>query len=133
MRMTLLLVGAAAIAGCAPTAPVQRTAEARAHLDQLLVGRVAGPPQSCIHQLRTRDMVTIDDDTVVFKVGSTYYRNDFRGEGCPSLSRGGSAMVTKSTGGERLCSGEIITIQDTASGMMLGGCSFGEFVPYRKV
>ena len=133
MRIGLLLIGAAAIVGCAPTAPVERTAEARAHLDQLLAGRVAGPPENCIHQLRTRDMVTIDDNTVVFKVGSIYYRNDFNGLGCNELGRPGAAMVTKSPMGDRLCNGEIITIRDTVNGMVLGACSFGQFVPYRKV
>ena len=131
MRIGLLLIGAAAVAGCAPAAPVERTAEAQTHLDKVLAGRVAGPPQNCLNQFRTRDMITIDDNTVLFKVGSTYYRNDFRSEGCSQLSRPGSAMVTKSPT-TQLCSGDIITINDTASGMMLGACSFGEFVPYRK-
>ena len=132
MRMGLLLVGAAAIAGCAPTAPVQRTAEARAHLDQLLAGRVAGPGEQCIHQLRSRDMVTIDDDTVVFRVGSINYVNNFDGKGCPHLARPGTAMVTRSPAGDRLCSGEIVTITDTVNGMVVGACSFGDFIPYRK-
>lgn len=133
MRIGLLFVGAAAVAGCAPTAPVERTAEARTHLDKVLAGRVAGPPQNCINQFRARDMITIDDNTVVFKVGSSYYRNDFRGTGCSQLSRPGAAMVTRTPSGTQLCSGDIVTVNDTASGMMLGSCAFGEFVPYRKV
>ena len=78
-------------------------------------------------------MITIDENTVFFKVGSTYYRNDFRGEGCSNLGRAGSTMVTKSPAGARFCDGETITINDSVSGMLLGVCSFGEFVPYRKV
>ena len=133
MRIGLLLVGAAAIAGCAPTAPIGRTPEAHAQLDRLLAGRVAGPPQACLHQLRSRDMITVDSNTVLFKVGSTYYRNDFNGQGCNNLGRPGAAMVTKSPAGDRLCSGEIVTVTDTVNGMVLGACSFGDFVPYRKV
>jgi hypothetical protein len=132
MRIGLLLVGAAAVASCAPAPPMARTAEAQSHLDHLLTGRVAGPAQSCLSQFRAEDMITIDENTVLFKVGSTYYRNDFRGNGCSNLGRPGSAMVTKSPVGTRFCSGEIVTINDTVSGMLLGTCLFGEFVPYRK-
>ena len=133
MRIGLLLVGATAIAGCATAPPpAERTAEARAHLDKVLAGRVAGPPQNCITQFRSNDMVTIDDNTVLFKTGSIYYRNDFRGEGCSQLSRPGAAMVTRNPTGSQLCSGDIVTVNDTASGMLLGACSFGQFVPYRK-
>ncbi len=78
-------------------------------------------------------MITIDDNTVVFKMGSTYYRNDFRGQGCSQLSRPGSRDGDEEPQRRQLCSGDIATINDTASGMMVGACSFGEFVPYRKV
>ena len=133
MRIGLLLVGAAAIAGCAPTAPpMERSVQARAHLDQLLAGRAAGSPQNCISQFGARDMITIDDNTVVFKQAGVYYRNDFRGEGCAELSRPGTALVTKSFSGGQLCSGEISTVRDTGNGNILGSCAFGPFVPYRK-
>ena len=133
MRIGLLLVGAAAVASCAPAPPMARTAEAQSHLDQLLTGRAAGPGQSCLTHFRAQDMITVDENTVLFKVGSTYYRNDFGGHGCSSLGRPGAAMVIKNPTGARYCSGEPITINDTVSGMLLGVCTFGEFVPYRKV
>ena len=131
MRMSLLLI-AAAIAGCAPVAPpMAQTPQARAHLDQLLAGRAAGPAQSCISRFGSNDMIVIDENTVLFKSGGTYYRNDFRGQGCSRLGSPGYAMVTKSFGSQ-LCSGEIVTVSDLHSGSLGGACSFGEFVPYRR-
>ena len=132
MRIGLLLVGAAALAGCAPTAPpMARSPDAAARLNQLLAGRVAGPPQNCISRFGANDMIVVDDNTILFKSGGTYYRNDFRGEGCSHLGRPGYALVTKSFGGTQLCSGEISTVRDTTNGIIVGSCAFGPFIPYR--
>lgn len=77
-------------------------------------------------------MVVIDDNTVVFKDGGTYYRNDFRGLGCSQLSSPFYALVTRHVGGTGLCSGDFADVVDTTTGAVMGSCVFGDFVPYTR-
>src|SRR5215210_1856632 len=85
MRSMSLLIMAAALGSCATGPEPARTAEAEAHLNTLLVGKVAAAPISCLPHYRSNDMVVIDDGTVVFKNGRTMYRNDFQGGSCSQL------------------------------------------------
>jgi hypothetical protein len=130
MRGLAIALIASALAACttAPE-PMTRSAEAEAHLNKLLAGRVAGRPVNCLSTWRSDNMVTIDDNTVVFKDGRRVYRNDFRGGSCSGLGRGHYAMVTKTTGSS-LCSGDIAQLVDFANGFTVGSCVLGEFVPY---
>ena len=76
-------------------------------------------------------MVVIDDNTVAFRhTGSRVYVNNFRND-CPRLGTGWYALVTKRTG-STLCSGEIAQVVDTSSGITVGSCVLGEFVPYTR-
>jgi hypothetical protein len=130
--ISLLLIGAA-LASCA-TAPPQptRTAKAQQQYDQLLAGKVAGAPQSCLAPYRSNDMVKIDDNTIAFKDGtSRVYINHMQG-GCSNLSGGPYALVTKSFGGSGLCRGDIAQVVDTLNHMAVGSCVFGDFVPYTR-
>ena len=131
MRNVSLLVIAAAVAGCttAPQ-PMSRTAKAEARLDRLLAGRQAGPAVDCVSTFRANDMITIDDNTVVFKDGARLYRNDFQGGSCSGLGSGNYAFVTKTFNGNRLCRGDIAKIQDVGNGTVVGSCVLGDFVPY---
>ncbi len=77
-------------------------------------------------------MVIIDDNTVVFRDSpSRVYRNDFRGYGCQNLGSGHYTLVTRSSG-PGLCSGDIAQVVDLGSGINVGSCVLGEFVPYVK-
>ena len=132
---SLLLIAAAGLAGCS-TAPDQIAAEnarAEAKLQQHLVGRVPGKPQDCLHPLRSQDMIRIDDDTLLFRDGSRrIYRNELSGS-CNGLASSNYALVTNSYGGNgRLCRGDIARMVDLTSGMTVGGCAIGEFVPYSR-
>jgi len=133
MRLIPLLAATAALGGCMYNnpQPVPRSPQAVAHLESLLAGRVAGPPVNCVQTYRADNMITIDDNTVVFKDGGTYYRNDFQGGGCPNLARGRAALVTR-TVGTGLCRGDIAQVLDTSTGMTIGSCVLGDFVPFRK-
>ena len=133
MRGISLLLMSAALANCAPT-PLQqeRTPQARAHLTDLLAGRSAQAPRACLSTFQADDMIIIDDNTVVFKDGGTYYRNDFRGLGCSQLSSPFYTMVTKHVGGAQLCSGDFADIRDTSTGAVVGSCVFGDFVAYPR-
>lgn len=130
MRCMSLLLLTAALGACTTGPQPGRSAEAEAHLQQLLAGKVAARPISCLAHYRSNDMVVIDDNTVVFKNGRTVYRNDFQGGACANLGRGFYALVTRTSGGLGLCRGDIAEILDTSSGMTVGSCVLGDFVPY---
>jgi hypothetical protein len=121
---------AAALASCAPVAPPEaRTPHAEARLQQVLAGKVPGPAMTCLPSHGTREMITIDDNTILFRRGQTVYRNDPVG-GCPGLASGFYALVTRSTG-SGLCRGDIAQVADLGTGMIVGSCALGDFVPYR--
>lgn len=131
--LSLLLIGAA-LTGACTTAPRETAlnAQAEARLTQLLAGRAAGPAQTCLSNYRADDMIRVSDDTVLFRDGSTLFRNDFDGLGCNNLGSGFYSMVTK-TSGSGLCRGDIVQIVDLSSGSTVGSCAFGDWVPYRRL
>lgn len=129
MRSMSLLFLTAALAACSTGPQPGRTARAQAQLDQLLAGKSPGKPISCLQHYGSNDMVVIDENTVVFKAGRTVYRNDFQGGTCDNLGQGAYALLTK-TSGSGLCRGDIGQIVDTHSGMTVGSCVLGDFVPY---
>ena len=130
--ISLLLIGAF-IVGCTTGAAEQpiRTADKQRQYDQLLAGKVAGAPVSCLPTFRQDDMVVIDDSTVAFRQGSSRtYVNHMQG-GCSNLG-GGYALVTRSFGGSQLCRGDIAQVVDLANRMTVGSCVFGDFIPYAR-
>ena len=71
MRMILLAAAATSLAGCQTTdsPPEQRSAQAQATYDRMLADKTAGRPAKCLPQIRSNDMVVIDDDTILYRVG----------------------------------------------------------------
>lgn len=132
MRSMSLLLLAGTVGACAPVEPVARTPQAEAHLQQLLSGRIPAPPLACLADYRSNDMVVIDDSTVLFRDGRTVYRNDFQGGTCNHLGSGFYALLTRRVGGIGLCRGDIAEVIDTGTGMTVGSCVIGDFVPYTK-
>jgi hypothetical protein len=131
MRGTLVLLVMASLGACATGAQPSRSAQDENHLQKLLAGRVAGQPIACIPDHSANDMVVIDDRTILYRDGRTYYRNDFNGGACENL-RIGNALVTKRFGGTGLCRGDIAQVVDFSSGFTVGTCQMGDFVPYTK-
>jgi hypothetical protein len=130
----LFLLASAGLAGCS-TAPHQATTnpQAEAKLQQHLAGKVAGKGQDCLPTFRSNDMIRIDEDTVLFRDGSSrIYRNETNGS-CNGLGSPNYALVTNSFGSSgRLCRGDIARMVDISSGMAVGSCVIGEFVPYTR-
>jgi len=133
MRSMSLLLLAAAVSSCSTVPPEPRSARAEAHLQTMLSGRVANQPMTCLPHYRADNMVVIDDNTVLFRNGRTVYRNDFQGGTCSRLGSGFYALLTRSSGGTGLCRGDIAEVVDTTSGMQVGSCVLGDFVPYTRV
>lgn len=127
---SLLLLGAAALGACAQVPPPAPNIEAQAELQQLLANKVAGQPVACLPPSRSEQMITIDDDTIAFRHGNTVYVNEIEGGGCGRLSTGFYTLVTRRTS-PSLCSGQIADVADLNTGMSVGSCVLGDFIPYR--
>ena len=130
MRGMSLLVLAAALGACSTGPQPGRSPSADRELQRLLAGKVAGKPVACLSDLQTKSPTVIDDHTILYRDGPTYYRNDFRGGRCPGLSSGFNALLTKRFGGD-LCSGDPAEVIETTNGFIVGSCLMGDFVPYK--
>jgi len=114
-----------------------RTADAIANLDErgqklakiYLKDRVAGDPVDCIPRTRLRRSTAASDDVLLYDDGSVVYVNTPY-LGCPRTRD--NTMISQTPVG-RLCSGDIVLVQDLRIGVPLGSCALSEFVPYRKV
>jgi hypothetical protein len=133
MRFLPLLLIVPAIGSCTGVPPAQSAAviaREQARLDMLTAGKVAGPPMSCLPHYRTIDMRVINDGTVVFRESaSRVYINHMDG-GCTNLSNG-NTLVTRTTQ-TSLCRGDIAEVVDPVNHMTVGGCAFGDFIPYAR-
>ena len=131
MRIFMLATGVVALCACATASePAQRSASAQRQYDNLLAGKVAGKAEKCLPTYRSNDMTIIDDNTILFRDGRTVYVNHPLG-GCNNLNQSGRALVTRNFG-PQLCRGDLATVIDNVSGMSVGACSLGDFIPYRK-
>ena len=131
MRILLIAAAVTTLAACetVDNQPAQRSARAQQDFDRALAGKVPGKPESCLPLRRSTDMTVIDDDTILYRDGRTTYVNKPLGS-CSNLGNGSYALVTKSTGSET-CRGDIANVVDATSGVTVGTCALGDFVPYR--
>ena len=131
MRVISVLMAAAVVASCTTQPPIpMRTAENQRAYERLLIGKVPQQPTSCLPHYRSGDMRTIDENTIVFRDGtSRVYVAHMQG-GCNGLGRGHYALVTRQFGSANLCRGDIAQVVDTLSGIPVGSCVFGDFTPY---
>lgn len=124
----LLLAGTLASCSTAPQ-PVMRSAEGQREYEQLIAGKVAGPPQACLPRYDANDMVIIDEHTIGYRVGSARaYINHMRGD-CGGLGQN-TTLVTRTFGSGDTCSGDIAQVADLTNHTVVGGCAFGDFIPY---
>lgn len=94
-----------------------------------LKDRVAGDPVECIPRARLRRSTAASDDVLLYDDGSTVYVNTPY-LGCP---RARDNTMISSTPIGRLCSGDVVLVQDLRINVPLGSCSLSQFVPFRKV
>lgn len=131
MRIVLPLVSAAILVGCssAPPQAAGPSPKQQARLAQLLDGKVAGNPQSCLPSWRTHNMIAIDDDTLVFQESPGRVWLQKPKNPCNLISAGPYALVTRDSIGQ-LCNGDIAQVIDTMSRTNVGSCVMGNFIPY---
>lgn len=131
MRLISVFLAGAVLASCTTGLPQPtRTAEGQREFQQLLSGKVAQRPLSCLPHYASGDMQIIDDETIAFKNGSRRVYVAHMQGGCSNLSTGHNALVTRQYGSAELCRGDIAHVVDTLNGITVGSCVFGDFVPY---
>ena len=132
MRNILIALIAAGLAACSTsTEPPVRSAEDQARYLQLIEGRVAGAPINCLPSWDANDMRVIDEQTIVFGERSNrVYVANLRSP-CDNLGQPGYAMVTRSPSAS-MCSGDIVNVVQTMSGILGGSCTIGTFTPYTR-
>lgn len=138
LGLTAIACAAPLLASDSPRGDVRETTLAAiAGLDErgqklanmYLKDRVAGEPVTCIPRTRLRRSTAASDDVLLYDAGTTVYVN------APYLGCRGArdnAMIS-STPIARLCSGDVIVVQDLLARAPLGGCALNDFVPFRKV
>jgi len=108
-----------------------QAAQEQAALQKELAGRVpAGAPQMCLPPGVTYDSRNVSENTIIYSRGSTMYVNHPPG-GCTGLGNPFYALVTKSVG-QGPCRGDIAEVRDIQNNVMIGACSLGDFIPYRR-
>lgn len=131
MRVMSLLLAGAVLASCTTTPqPTARSADKQAEYAQLLAGKVAKTPITCLPHYESGDMRVIDDETIAFRDGSSRTFVTHMNGGCSNLGNGSYALVTNLYGTANLCRGDIGRVVDTQNGLTVGSCSFGDFTPY---
>jgi hypothetical protein len=132
MRVISVLMAGAVLASCTtgPYPAPTRTAEKQREYQQLLMGKVAQTPVSCLPHYRSNDMRTIDEETLLFRDGSRRVYVAHMQGGCNGLGRGSTALLTRLYGTPDLCRGDIAQVVDTLNRFPIGSCVFGDFVPY---
>ncbi len=88
-----------------------------------------GQSVTCV-SMRSTSIDPIDENRLLFKVGTRYYLNETRG----SCERAGSSFnrIEVTLFGPRACQGEILRVVDNNSGMFEGACSLGDFQELKK-
>ena len=131
MNRIMILSLAVLTAGCMAEGPVEPSARVETRLAEELRGRVAGETVECVNQ---RDLVgnrTIAEEVIIFRGRSNLVYVNRPPAGCPGLEHGRALMVRHPS--TRLCRGDIVSVFDPLNGNEFGGCSLGDFTPYRRV
>ncbi len=99
-------------------------------LARILDGRVAGEPLSCIRNMPSQRMQTIDGVAYVYGSGNTVYVQRTRS---PEAIDNNDTLVVTRTNGTQLCRFDIATTIDRFNGFFTGAVLFEDFVPYTRV
>jgi hypothetical protein len=130
MRGISLLIAGAVLSSCTMSAQEPApSVRAQTKTQQLLAGRVAQAPISCLPTLKANNMEVIDENTIAFRDGTRVYINHPEG-GCPQANQGHTALVTRQFAQTGPCRGDVVQVVDTLNRMTVGSCALGDFIPY---
>lgn len=97
----------------------------------LLGGKVAGAPVRCLPSYQRNDMTVVDSQTVAYRYGGSQTYLVHLSGGCGDIASG-AALVTRSFGTDRMCTGDIARTMNGSSRMIGGSCSVQSIVPYTR-
>ena len=129
-RLSSLAIAAAAVTLIASPASAERKS-GEEKLAEMIDGRVAGEPQSCINTFQSRPLTVIDDTAIVYRSGDTVYVNRTRAP--ETLDEDDVLVIRKFGTGSRLCRLDQITTRDRLTGFYSGNVLLTDFVPYTRV
>ncbi|GGC37330.1 hypothetical protein GCM10011371_25970 [Novosphingobium marinum] len=129
MKKTAVMLAAVATAIAAPGAMAKSKAAGEKELAEMLEGRVAGEPVSCLSRHQTRDVKVIDKTAIVYGRGHTIYVN--RPVNADRLDDD-DILVTRSSLSQ-LCSVETVQLYDRTGNFWTGFVGLSKFVPYKRV
>jgi len=126
------LITAAVLLLCGATAPAadrpSRAEKNEARLAELLKGRVAGEPVSCIPAFQANKLEVIDGVGLVYGSGDTIY---VARPTDPKMLRWTDIVVINRFG-DQVCNTDVIRTVDRMSGFTTGALFLDKFVPYKK-
>ncbi len=124
---TLGFLAAAMLLSAVPLQAAPRLAP-EAQLADMIDGRAAGEPVSCISLRNIRSMRIIEGTALVYRTGNTLYVNRPR-SGAESLRKWDAVLARPFS--TQLCSTEVLQLFDPTTGIGRDSVFLGEFVPYR--
>jgi hypothetical protein len=128
----LFLASAALIATMGVPTSAQRSKETALtpKVAEVLAGRTAGKPVSCVRLRDVRSTQIVDESAIIYKLNNKRWLVNFPAGGCASL-RPDRTLVT-STPSTSLCRGDIARVIDPPTPIEYGSCGLGDFVPYTR-
>ena len=121
-RLAFLLV----LASCSPVAPVPAGGDPFA---RELVGRTAGPAQTCVSTIGSQGLRAVDSQTVAYEVGTTLWVNRLD-HACPAVGPHNTIIVESQ--GSQYCRGDQIRGLETGAIIPGPTCTLRDWVPYRR-
>lgn len=119
------------LGGCAISDEADRDRNrerAQERLEQLLEGRTAGEPRSCISTFNSRQLQVLHRTALVYESGDTVWVS--RPENPDSLNARDIVVIERR--GSQLCKHDIVRLVDQGSWFHTGVVFLGDFVPYRR-
>jgi len=127
--LSFVAAGTALAVGSTAAQAETRQERAEARLADLIEGRTAGEPQTCVTAYRSNDIEVIPYVGIIYDAGDTIYvarakrPERLRSTDVPVIERFGS----------QLCSTDVMRTIDRHAGFTTGALFLEDFVPYTKV
>lgn len=129
MRHSIMLLPLLLLAGQASAQGPALKPKQEAALDKELAGRVMTGTTPCIRQSPLLKLIVISDDILVYRIGGKRFVNRTIGS-CNGLMKGGKPIIGIDK--PRICTGDMIVVEDLASGIRTGTCQIGNFTIYDR-
>ncbi|MGW8201287.1 hypothetical protein ACWGM0_01900 [Sphingomonas bisphenolicum] len=129
MRAKLLMLPVMMLAGQAGAQMPSLTPDQEKALAKEIGERVATDKVNCIRQSPLLKLTVISDDVLVYRAGGKRFVSRTIGT-CHGLMKGGKPIIGIDK--PRICAGDMIVVEDLASGIRTGTCAMGGFATYDR-